>query len=95
MTEVSTSRPSDQGEDDAVPKAPDPNVAIMVLGAALAVLAPLAGFLGGSIVGSTPDSNGTDPMFLWLFGGLVVGGLGAVVVFLGGMRWFRAQRDRA
>lgn len=66
---------------------------MLVLGALLALLAPLAGFLGGSIVESSADDR-VDPLALWLFGGLVVGGIGAVIAFIGGLRWVQANRGR-
>lgn len=66
---------------------------MLVLGALLAFLAPLIGFLGGSIaVGTTSDE--IDPLALWLFGGLVIGGIGALFAIVGGLRWFQANRGR-
>lgn len=66
---------------------------MLVLGALVTVLAPLAGFLGGSIVGESQDHR-IDPLAIWLFGGLVVGGIGAVIAFVGGLRWVQANRGR-
>lgn len=64
------------------------------LGTAVAVLAPLAGFLGGTVAG--PSSSGRfDPLFLWLLVGMVVGGVGAVVAVVAWSRWYRSvRRDR-
>ncbi len=66
----------------------------MVIGAMLAGLAPLAGFLGGSMSGSGAG-DGIGPLYSWLFGGLVVGGIGIGIAFLGGLRWMERQRDRS
>lgn len=66
---------------------------MLVLGGLLAVLAPLAGFLGGSIATGAGSAE-IDPLAVWLFGGLVIGGLGAVVAIVGGLRWFQANRGR-
>ena len=63
----------------------------MILGSILAALAPLAGFLGGSIVGYSGADGGLSPLFLWLFVGLLVGAVGAVVAIMGGLRWLRTR----
>lgn len=67
---------------------------LVAVGAVVAVLAPLAGFLGGSMAGSTDSADDLDPLFAWLFGGLVIGGAGAVLAVLAGMRWMRRNRGR-
>jgi hypothetical protein len=72
----------------------DSGITMMVLGAVLAVLAPLGGFLAGSIVGPSRSMGDYDAMFAWMFAGLLVGGIGAVVVLLGLMRWSHATRHR-
>lgn len=64
-------------------------VRMMILGAVVAVLAPLGGFLGGSIVGPATHIGDFEAMFVWMFVGLLVGGIGAVVVLLGLLRWSR------
>ena len=63
----------------------------IIIGAAVALLAPLTGFLGGTIVGSSGDPGELDPLFLWLFVGMVVGGIGGVVAIMGALRWNRAN----
>ncbi len=72
----------------------DSGIRMMVVGAVLAVLAPLGGFLAGSIVGPSRSMGDYDAMFIWMFAGLLVGGIGAVVVLLGMLRWSHATRPR-
>lgn len=67
-------------------------VRLLVVGAVVAVLAPLAGFLIGSIIGPSSDVEDVDAMFVSMFVGLIVGGLGAAVALLGLMRWNRGNR---
>lgn len=72
-----------------------PGVAVMILGAVIAVLAPLFGLLGGSMAGS-PDPDSTGQLFQYFVGGLLIGGVGAVIMFLGFVRfrrWRRIHRD--
>ena len=57
----------------------------------MALFAPLAGFLGGTIVGSSGTVGDLDPLFLWLFVGMVIGGIGGVVALMGALRWNRAN----
>jgi hypothetical protein len=73
---------------------PYPGVRLMILGAIVAVLAPLGGFLAGSIVGSTREVASIDAQFAWMFAGLFVGGVGALVLCLGLLRWTRAVRQQ-
>lgn len=69
-----------------------PGIALMILGAVIAVLGPLFGLLGGSMAGS-PDPDSTGQLFEYFVGGLFVGGLGAVVIFLGFVRYRRWRRN--
>lgn len=62
-----------------------------VLGGAVMVLAPLFGFLGGSMTGTSGAPDGLDPLVAWLIGGMVVGGLGGIAAILGLLRWARAS----
>jgi len=64
----------------------------VALGSALAVLAPLAGFLGGTVQGPPEAGADIDPLLAWLIAGLALGGAGVVIALLGGLRWHRAQR---
>ncbi|GIH81503.1 hypothetical protein [Planobispora longispora] len=63
----------------------------VILGALLAGLAPLAGFLGGSMAGHSGGETGMSPLFLWMFGGLIVGAIGAVIAIMGALRWMRTR----
>ncbi|MBC7596187.1 MAG: hypothetical protein H7288_20050 [Kineosporiaceae bacterium] len=70
-----------------------PGAAAIIFGGAVALFAPLTGFLGGTIVGSTDRAGELDPLFLWLFVGMIVGGIGGVIAILGALRWNRANHD--
>lgn len=69
-----------------------PGVWMVVFGAVLAVLAPLAGFLGGTKVGSSGAGQDVDALLLWLITGLGVGAAGALLAVVGMLRWTRASR---
>ena len=89
MTEFTPTGPARPGGTPGVP--------IMILGAVLTVLGPLFGLLAGSMAGS-PDPNSTGRLFQYFIGGLMVGAVGVVIVYLGFARysrWRRQQRDEA
>ena len=67
-----------------------PGVAVMIGGAVLAVLAPLFGLLAGAMAGS-PDPNSTGELFQYFVGGLLLGGVGVVIIYLGFRRLRRWQ----
>jgi uncharacterized membrane protein len=71
---------------------PYPGLWQVALGAVLAVLAPLAGFLGGTLAGPGQDAVNVDSLLAWLIGGLGVGGVGVLIALLGGLRLHRATR---
>ena len=92
---------SDTGSVDRVGQgtsapAPDPSKGLrsVVLGSLLAVLAPLGGFLGGSMAGTSGPLDDVDPLFIWLFVGMVVGGIGVAIAIRGGLQWVRANYAR-
>ena len=60
-----------------------------LVGLAVAVLAPLFGFLVGGTFGAGTVGDSIDPMFLSLFIGIVVGGIGTLVALSGGARLWR------
>ncbi len=64
----------------------------VILGVVIGGLAPLGGFLVGSILGVGSPDAAVAPMFIALFIGIVVGALGLLVAGLGGMRLFRHVR---
>ncbi|WP_347352925.1 hypothetical protein [Intrasporangium sp.] len=66
-----------------------PGFWMTMIGGFVAVLAPLVGFLGGSISGAGNDPTGRR-LALWLLVGMVIGGLGVLVAFIGGLRWWRS-----
>jgi hypothetical protein len=89
MTLGTGGQPVDDGE-------PNPRGLWQVgLGAVLAVLAPLAGFLGGTMAAPGDEIFDVEALLAWLIAGLLVGGIGVLVAILGGLRWFRANRGRA
>lgn len=60
-----------------------------LLGATVAVLAPLLGFLVGGAFGAGTIGDSSDPMFLSLFVGILIGGVGVLVALSGGARLWR------
>lgn len=66
-----------------------PGLWLIIGGGVIAALGPLFGFLIGTMIGSTTDSDDLDPIYLSLFGGLVVGGVGVALLLLGVRRVLR------
>lgn len=62
-----------------------------ILGGIVAVLAPLGGLLGGSMSGGSIEN--ASRLAVWLMVGLVIGGLGVLCAFIGGMRWYNAAHE--
>lgn len=82
-------------DDDAMP-APGrpvvleptaPGLWLTVVGGVVALLAPLFGFLIGSAMGAG-DGSTVSPVYLGLFGGVVIGGCGVLVALLGARRLY-------
>ncbi|MCM3661786.1 hypothetical protein M3148_12425 [Georgenia satyanarayanai] len=67
----------------------------LVLGIGTAALAPLFGFLVGSITGSQEAAVEMNPQYWGLFGGFVLGGLGLGMAMLGVRRLWSHYRGRA
>ena len=42
-------------------------------------------------MGSPDTETQLDPMFLWLFVGMVAGGIGGAIALVGLLRWLRSQ----
>ncbi|MGO4442213.1 hypothetical protein AB4Z42_02530 [Mycobacterium sp. 2YAF39] len=67
-----------------------------LLGSAVGVLAPLLGFLVGGSFGAGAIGDSVDPMFISLFIGIVIGGVGVLVALSGGARlWRHFHREDA
>lgn len=60
-----------------------PGVWTVLLGAGAMVLGPLFGFLIGTTLGDDRKTLGMSPIFLFLFIGFMVAGLGLGVILLG------------
>ena len=72
-----------------------PGVWLVIGGAVIAALGPLFGFLVGTMIGVSEDDD-LDAIYLSLFAGIVVGGLGVALALLGVRRALRdRRRDQA
>lgn len=69
-----------------------PGVWLIIGGGVLAALGPLFGFLIGSMLSSTTDTGDLSPIYLFLFAGMVLGGLGIAAALLGARRVLRDRR---
>lgn len=69
-----------------------PGIWLIIGGGAAAALGPLFGFLIGSMIGSTTDTSDLSPIYLFLFAGIALGGLGVAAVLLGIRRVIRDKR---
>lgn len=70
-----------------------PGAWTLIVGVCIAVLAPLFGFLIGTTFGPGDGEAVLTPIYLGLFLGVVVGGLGVLVALWGGWRIFHRRRD--
>lgn len=68
-----------------------PGLWLVIGGAVIAALGPLFGFLIGSMIGIEADAD-LDAIYLSLFVGIVVGGLGIGMALLGVRRLLRDRR---
>lgn len=66
-----------------------------LLGGSVAVLAPLFGFLVGGMIGAGEPGDAVDPLFLALFIGIAIGGIGVLVALSGGARMWRHFHHQA
>lgn len=70
-----------------------PGFWMTLFGVGLAALAPLFGFLAGSMVGAGEGGALFSPMYWGLFLGVVVGGFGVLMAMVGGRRlWVHLHR---
>lgn len=92
---MSNAAPEPRGSDQPSPgrrivlEPTPPGLWAVLLGASVAALAPLGGFLIGGAVGTSDSQSANDPMFLALFVGMIVGGIGVLVAIFGGVRLWR------
>ncbi|ODQ86496.1 hypothetical protein [Mycolicibacterium holsaticum] len=86
--------PIDESGRPVVLEPTPPGMWRALLGLAVAVLAPLFGFLVGGMFGAGTIGDTVDPMFLSLFTGIVIGGIGLLVAFAGGARWWRHLHEQ-
>ncbi|WP_127129927.1 hypothetical protein [Georgenia sp. SYP-B2076] len=93
MTEAPEPRNAEVREQPMDP-AELPGVHRIIVGTVIAVLAPLFGFLVGSMTGATSQRDALQGLYLWLVGGIVLGGIGAMVAFVGALRLLRSRRAR-
>lgn len=63
----------------------------MLIGAFVGIFGPIIGFLGGSIVDAEQLIGGLEPLFVWLFFGMMVGGVGVCVGIIGALRWVKGD----
>lgn len=63
----------------------------MLIGAFVGIFGPIAGFLGGTIVDADQLIGGLEPLFVWLFLGMMVGGVGVCVGIIGALRWVKGN----
>ena len=68
-----------------------PGVWLIILGVVLAALGPLFGFLLGSMIG-IDEGDDIDAIYLYLFAGIVIGGIGVGLALLGTRRVLRDRR---
>lgn len=91
---------TDRSDEDTIPppgrrvvlEPTPPGLWTLILGFSLAVLAPLFGFLVGSAIGTGDGGGDLSPIYLALFVGVVLGGVGVLIALLGGRRMYRDRR---
>ena len=69
-----------------------PGIWLIIGGGLVAALAPMIGVLIGSVIGTTTDKDDLSPIYLCLFGGIAIGGLGVGAVLLGARRVLNGRR---
>ena len=67
------------------------SIRLMLIGGFVGIFAPIFGFLGGTMVGVDQTVGGLEPLFVWLFVGMIVGMLGVAVGILGALRWVKGK----
>ena len=69
-----------------------PGFWMVTIGVVIAALSPLFGFLIGVMSKRPQTSDAIDPLYLGLFSGVIVGGVGVVLAVAGGMRLWRHHK---
>lgn len=69
-----------------------PGTWLIIGGGVVAALGPLFGFLVGSMLGSTTDTGDLSPIYIFLFAGIALGGLGVGAALLGARRVIGERR---
>lgn len=82
------STPSDGGRPITLTPVP-PGLWLVIGGLVVAALGPMFGFLIGSMIGSTTKVADLDPIYLFLFLGLLVGGVGIAMMLVGARRLYK------
>ncbi|MBK7821031.1 MAG: hypothetical protein IPJ61_08125 [Tessaracoccus sp.] len=72
-----------------------PGFWMTLLGVATAAIAPLFGFLIGSMMGAPTGETVLSPMYWGLFIGIVIGGVGVLAAVAGGYRLWRHLHGKA
>lgn len=67
-----------------------PGLWLVIGGGVVAALGPLFGFLIGSMMGSDTEVADLEPIYFFLFLGLLVGALGVGMIILGARRLYRS-----
>lgn len=66
----------------------------ILLGGMLAILAPMFGFLIGTMVGENAAGSSFTPVYMGLFIGVLIGSVGVLVAMAGGWKLYKANRER-
>ncbi|TFB88281.1 hypothetical protein E3O44_06345 [Cryobacterium algoricola] len=67
------------------------SIRLMLIGVLVGLFGPIGGFLAGTIVSADHTVAGLEPLFVWLFVGMLVGGAGVAVGIIGALRWVRGN----
>jgi hypothetical protein len=68
-----------------------PGLWLVIGGGVVAALGPLFGFLIGSMMGSDTQVADLEPIYLFLFLGLLLGGVGIAMIILGARKLYRSR----
>lgn len=80
--------PTDGGRPITLTPVP-PGLWLVIGGLVVATLGPMFGFLLGTILGSTTQVGDLQPIYLFLFLGLLVGAVGIAMMLVGARRLYK------